>query len=265
MRPDVSIIIPTLNEARSIGATLEAVARVGGRVELIVVDGGSTDETVELARRAGAIVLAAERGRGSQMHAGALASRGAALWFVHADTLVPAEGAELIRAALEDPNVVGGNFRIRFDGATRAARFLSWLYPQLRRIGLCYGDSAIFVRRESYERAGGYKPYPIFEDLDLLRALWRQGDVRQLPATVLTSSRRFEGRSFALTFARWSLLQLLFWLGVQPRTLARLYAPIRAAREKRREKRGARGSGERSADSGKREHAAPEDTRTGRV
>lgn len=227
MNPEVSIIIPTLNEARSIGATLGAAARAGRSVEVIVADGGSTDGTIEAARRAGARVVAAERGRGAQMHAGAKISRGRALWFLHADTLAPAGAADRIVGALADPGVAGGNFAVRFDGGRRAARFLTWLYPRLRRLGLCYGDSGIFVRREAYERAGGFKPFPVFEDLDLLRALRRRGRVVHLPVTVVTSSRRFEGRSFALTFARWSLLQALYWLGVHPNTLGRMYAPVR--------------------------------------
>lgn len=228
--PRLSIIIPALNEACSIGGTLDAASRVKGRTEVIVVDGGSADETVEVARARGARVIGSGRGRGAQMHAGALAARGEVLWFLHADTLAPADAAECISRALRDPRAVGGNFRIRFDGAGRAARFLTWLYPRLRLLGLAYGDSGFFVRRAAYERAGGFKPFPVFEDLDLLRALRRQGRFVQAEAYVVTSSRRFEGRSFALAFARWSLLQSLYWLGVSPHTLARLYAPVRGAR-----------------------------------
>ncbi|HEY9284740.1 MAG TPA: hypothetical protein VIP46_14890, partial [Pyrinomonadaceae bacterium] len=167
--------------------------------------------------------------RGAQMHAGACAARGHVLWFVHADTRPSAGCAARIEEALRDQSVVAGNFRVIFDGEARAARFLTWLYPRLRRLGLCYGDSAIFVRREAYERVGGFRAFPVFEDLDLVRRLRKVGRVAHLPAAVATSSRRFEGRSFALTFARWSLLQLLYWLGVHPRTLGRLYAPVRGA------------------------------------
>ncbi|HZI19721.1 MAG TPA: TIGR04283 family arsenosugar biosynthesis glycosyltransferase [Pyrinomonadaceae bacterium] len=228
MTPSVSVIIPALDEERSIAAALDAAARAGDGVELIVVDGGSTDRTREVARGLGALVISAGRGRGSQMHAGALAARGGALWFVHADTLVPAGGARLVTEALADAGVAGGNFRVRFDGETRPARFLSWLYPRLRLLGLCYGDSALFARREAYFAAGGFKPFPVFEDLDLLRALRRRGRVVEVPGWVVTSSRRFEGRSFAMTFARWSALQLLYWLGVSPHTLGRWYAHVRA-------------------------------------
>ncbi|MBC7930777.1 MAG: TIGR04283 family arsenosugar biosynthesis glycosyltransferase [Rubrivivax sp.] len=222
-RPSLSIIIPALNEAHSIGATLDAVQKLRGRVEVIVVDGGSRDETVEISRGRGARVIECERGRGLQMHAGACAARGDALLFLHADTTPPADAAELIAEALSDAQVVGGNFRVLFGGGRAAARFLTWLYPRLRMLGLCYGDSGIFVRRDTYERVGGFKPYPIFEDLDLVRRLRREGRMAHVPATVVTSSRRFEGRSFAITFARWSALQTLYWLGVHPRRLGRMY------------------------------------------
>lgn len=231
MLPKLSIIIPALNEAQSIGAALDAAARLGDGVEVIVVDGGSADETVEVARAGGARVVTAARGRGSQMHAGTCEARGEVLWFLHADTLAPADACERIFEALLDPRAVGGNFRIRFDGGRGAARFLTWLYPRLRLLGLAYGDSGFFVRRAAYERAGGFRAFPVFEDLELLRALWRQGRFVQAESFVVTSSRRFEGRSFTLTFARWSLLQTLYWLGVSPHTLARFYAPIRGARK----------------------------------
>ena len=240
MTPEVSIIVPTLNEARAVGATLASAARAGEGVELIVADGGSTDGTAGAARAAGARVVVAGRGRGRQLHAGACAARGRVLWFLHADTRPAADCARRIAEALEDPSAVAGNFGVSFDGASRGARFLTWLYPQLRRLGLCYGDSAIFVRREAYEEVGGFAPFPIFEDLDLVRRLRRKGRVAHLPAVVRTSSRRFEGRSFALTFARWSLMQALYWLGVPPRTLGRMYAPVRGGGVERGAGRAAR-------------------------
>ena len=230
-RPAISVIIPTLNEAHSLGATLRAVARFGhGRsIEVIVVDGGSTDATRDIARGQGAHrVVSAARGRGAQMRAGALEARGGVLWFLHADTLPPPDApAQILDALGRDARIVGGNFQISFDGAFFAARFLTWLYPQLRKLGLCYGDSAIFVRADAYRAVGGFRPFPIFEDLDLVRRLKRRGRMVHLRARVVTSSRRFEGRSFARTFARWSFLQVLYWLGVSPHTLSRLYAPVR--------------------------------------
>jgi rSAM/selenodomain-associated transferase 2 len=225
--PTLSIIIPALNEARSIGATLDAVSQLSRPVEVIVVDGGSDDETPELANARGAKVLSSERGRGVQMHTGACAAESSVFWFLHADTLVPPDAVECIAEVMRDSAVAGGNFNIRFDGTGRAGHFMTWLYPQLRRIGLCYGDSAIFVRREAYEKVGGFKAFPIFEDLDLLRELRKVGRIVHLRAVVVTSSRRFHGRSFAFTFARWMFMQVLYWLGMQPQTLGRFYTPIR--------------------------------------
>jgi rSAM/selenodomain-associated transferase 2 len=224
----LSIIIPTLNEGGALGTTLEAIFRLSGRFEVIVADGGSEDETVLIARRFGARIIKTKRGRGLQMHKGARIALGEVLWFVHADTIVPPEGASLILEALsQDSEVIGGNFNIRFDGEKRAARFLTWLYPQLRKLGLYYGDSAIFVRASVYREVGGFKPLPLFEDLDLVRRLKTGGRLVHLPSAVITSSRRFEGRSFALTFARWAILQALYWAGISPHLLNRLYAPIR--------------------------------------
>lgn len=223
MKPTLSIIIPTLNEANNIGPTLDSVSKLTACVEVLLVDGGSKDHTIEVASAYGANVITSERGRGTQMHRGACAAQADVFWFLHADTVVPANAVDLIVAALRDQHVVAGNFEVCFDGARIAARFMTWLYPQLRRLGLWYGDSAIFVRRSAYFRAGGFKAFPIFEDLDLLRELKKIGKFGHLSATVVTSSRRFEGRSFVFTFTHWVALQILFWLGVNPGRLGRLY------------------------------------------
>jgi rSAM/selenodomain-associated transferase 2 len=232
-RPSVSIIIPTFNEASVIRRTLDAIARVPGNVEVIVTDGGSHDSTTEIARQSGARVVESESGRGIQMHSGASIARGHALLFLHADTILPGEAIVLIEESLaHDALTVGGNFDIRFDGKSRAAQFLTWLYPKLGRLGLCYGDSGIFVRASAYKEMGGFKPFPIFEDLDLVRRLRRKGRMIHLPIAVVTSSRRFEDRKFVFTFARWSILQGLYWLGVAPTILGKLYRPSLFPRSK---------------------------------
>jgi rSAM/selenodomain-associated transferase 2 len=223
----ISVIVPTLNESSTISTTLERIGAVRGLGEIIVIDGGSSDGTQKLVCSHGVRLIETSRGRGNQLHVGALVAAGDILWFVHADTHPPQDASEHIRVALSDRAVVGGNFAIRFDGARRAASLLTWLYPHLRWLGLCYGDSGIFVRRAAYEEVGGFRSYPIFEDLDLLRRLRRLGRLSRLQASVTTSSRRFEDRSFIFTFAWWSVLQVLFWLHVSPRFLGRLYAPIR--------------------------------------
>jgi rSAM/selenodomain-associated transferase 2 len=222
-----SIVIPTLNEALALGKTLDVVAKLRGSFEVIVVDGDSDDATVAIARAHGVRVLRNQRGRGIQLHAGACAARGDVLWFLHADTHPAVDAIDHIRETLREPAVVGGHFDVWFDGRRRAARFLTRLYPHLGRFGLCYGDSALFVRRRDYSAIGGFRPFPLFEDLDLVRRLKERGRFVRVPSTVVASSRRFEGRSFLVTFAAWVALQLMFSVGVHPRTLGRLYGPIR--------------------------------------
>lgn len=225
----VIVVIPALNEESELPATLAALS--GWPV--IVVDGGSQDRTLEIARAAGALVLSAPPGRGSQMHRGALAASEAdVLWFLHADTRplgddTRGDAAYAIRAALADPDAVGGNFELEFAGPSRGSRFLHWLYPRLRAIGLAYGDSGFFVRRDAYLRCGGFQPYPLFEDLDLLRRLRHQGRFVTVPARLVTSARRWRNRPFALVLIQWIGLQILYWLGVSPRRLGRWYAAIR--------------------------------------
>jgi rSAM/selenodomain-associated transferase 2 len=225
----ISVVIPALDEAALIGATLDDLALISPRVECIVVDGGSRDDTVAIARERGVHVVHASPGRGTQMAVGAREATGDVLWFLHADTRPPTGAVASITRALADERAVGGNFNLIFDGDSRAARFLTWLYPRLRWLGLCYGDSAFFVRRDVYDAVGGFRPLPIFEDLDLLRRLKRAGRFVRADDTVVTSSRRFASRSFALTFARWASLQALYWLGVSPNRLGTFYAHIRAA------------------------------------
>lgn len=223
----LSVIIPTLNEASVLAATLAAVARLRAPLEVIVVDGGSEDATLHTAHACGVHVHTSQRGRGGQMHAGAAVARGEVLWFLHADTHPPPDAAQEILRACAAPDIIAGNFAVQFEGKSFAARFLTWLYPYLGWLGLCYGDSAIFVRRDAYERVGGFRPLLLFEDLDLVRRLRKQGRFVRLRHPVVTSSRRFEGRSFPLTFARWTVLQVLYWLGVKPHRLALLYPHAR--------------------------------------
>jgi rSAM/selenodomain-associated transferase 2 len=227
--PTVSIIVPTLNEEQSIGSTLSALTHPTRKIELIVVDGESDDATAAVARGWGARVITSSRGRGIQMHEGARSASGQILLFLHADTTLPSDAIDRIIETIQlDGDVVGGNFDITFDGNSRAARFMTWLYPKLEKIGLSYGDSCIFVRASIYADIGGFKPFPIFEDVDLINRLKKRGRMMHLPIAVVTSSRRFEGRNFAVTFARWSIMQGLYWIGIPPRLLNQLYSPIRS-------------------------------------
>lgn len=226
----VSIIIPTLNEETHIVETIRSLQRLSGEKEIIVVDGGSTDQTISLASAQGVRLVNAPQGRGPQMHLGAVESSGEVLWFVHADTIPPPPALEHIRKSLEMKSTVGGNFSVLFDGPSRAARQLTAIYPLLRMFGLCYGDSGIFVRREVYYQIGGFRTLPVFEDLDLLRRLRRVGRFVHLNCPIVTSSRRFEQRNFALMWLHWTTLQLLYWCGVSPSLLSRWYPHARGTR-----------------------------------
>ncbi len=228
----VSIIVPTFNEEADIVETIRSLQRLSGEKEIIVVDGGSTDQTVPLASAQNVPVREAPLGRGLQMHIGALESTGEVLWFLHADTTPPSHALEPIRKSLEAKFTVGGNFGLLFDGPSRAARQLTAIYPLLRILGLCYGDSGIFVRRDVYYQVGGFHPLPLFEDLDLLRRLRRVGRFVHLDCRIVTSSRRFEQRNFALVWLHWTLLQLLYWCGVSPSLLSRWYPRARRTRVK---------------------------------
>lgn len=223
----ISIIVPTLNEQACIVQTLKSLQDLEGRREIIVVDGGSSDETRSLARSQGIKVLTSPPGRGVQMHTGALQATGDVLWFVHADTTPPTHALTEIQKSLESPLTVGGNFGLVFDGSSRAARQLTAIYPLLRVLGLCYGDSGIFIRREAYVRIGGFRPLELFEDLDLLRRLRRSGRFVHSPCRILTSSRRFEQRNFAWMWLHWTVLQVLYWCGISPNWLARWYRHVR--------------------------------------
>jgi rSAM/selenodomain-associated transferase 2 len=222
----VSVIIPTLNEEIALPGLIDALRRIDHSIELIVADGGSDDRTCEVARAADRLVTTA-KGRGTQQAAGASIATGDVLWFLHADSVPNANSVAAIREALANPSTVGGNFTLRFDGDSQAARTLSWIYPLLRPLGLCYGDSGIFVRRQAYVTVGGFGPLPLFEDVDLVKRLRRAGRVERLPCVLKTSCRRFEHRNVLGMFAQWTSLQILYWLGASPDWLARRYAPIR--------------------------------------
>jgi rSAM/selenodomain-associated transferase 2 len=226
----VSVIIPALNEAGSIAGTLRAIFALDSSLDVIVADGGSADGTVSIASSQGARVVQSGRGRGLQLARGAEQAHGDVLWFVHADTLPHPGALSDIEAALRDPGVAGGNFRLRFDGHSLGARFLNRLQGLRGMLGWHYGDNTIFVRRGVYSKIGGFQPYPLFEDADLVKRIRRAGRFATLPGPVTSSSRRFDNGRILATGLLWILLQSLYWIGVPPRILARLYPPVRRSR-----------------------------------
>lgn len=219
--PPVSIILPTLNEAACIERTLASVLAQDADPEVIVVDGGSTDGTRELAAQR-ARVVQAPRGRALQMNAGASIASGEVLLFLHADTLLPQGALAALQGLLRDPRAEAGTFRLTFDRTTPLLRFFA-LCTRLPWSRLCFGDRGLFVRRTVFEAVGGFPEWPLFEDLELAHRLVQRGGFRYLPLEVTTSARRFD-RIGAL---RQQLRNVSLWLhylrGTDPRQLAHRY------------------------------------------
>ncbi len=220
----ISIIIPTLNEAAHLPAALNAIKRQNIDAEVIVVDGGSIDQTREIAKEARLIVITSQKGRGQQLSAGALLATGDILLFLHADTLLGPGALETVLRKASAENVSGGNFRIKFDGGSEFSLWLNGFYATLRRNGFYYGDSAIFVKRKIYDQIGGIQPLTLMEDYDFVRRLEKTGATICIDTpAILTSSRRFEGRRKWQIIWQWTSLHILYYIGASHGFLAKIY------------------------------------------
>jgi rSAM/selenodomain-associated transferase 2 len=193
---------------------------------VVVSDGGSRDGTPELAARhpLAPRVVQAPSGRARQMNAGAAAARGELLVFLHADTRLPRGAYDSLVAAR---GADGGNFAVRFDGGDLFSRLLGAWYALQRRLGVYYGDSAIWLRRAAFEALGGFRPVPIMEDYELARRLERGFSTACLPGPAVTSARRWRALGVPRTVFSWVAIRWLFLAGVPPERLARLYRPAR--------------------------------------
>ena len=189
----ISIIIPTFNEEKALPATLRAVGEQAGDYELIVVDGGSQDRTQALVRADARLrLLAAPKGRASQMNAGAAAARGEWLLFLHADTLLPDGALKRLHEFEPDPSIQAGGFLHRFSGDDWRLRLISWLdNVRCRRTRIIYGDQALFVRRGLFEQLGGFPDQPILEDVAFCERLVRVARPVLLSPPVMTDPRKF--------------------------------------------------------------------------
>jgi rSAM/selenodomain-associated transferase 2 len=221
----LSVVVPMLNEAPALPDLLEHLLplRRGG-VEVVLVDGGSEDGSVAIATRAGFEVVRAERGRARQMNAGAAATSGDVLLFLHADTRLPDGAIRLIDTALADGRRVWGRFDVGFDVRTwtmDATAFLMNLRSCLS--GIATGDQALFMTRPAFDAVGGFPDQPLMEDVEITSRLRRRSRPACIRRPVLTSARRWQSRGPWRTILLMWRLRLAYWFGASPADLERQY------------------------------------------
>ena len=223
----ISVIVPVLNEEKTIASALEALRPLATE-EVIVVDGGSSDRTRELAAQTQAVVLSSSRGRAEQMNQGARVAKGNVLLFLHADTRLPSSAMADILAALKDPRCVGGRFDVRLDRRGWIFALIGALINMRSRLtSVATGDQAIFVRRKVFEEVGGFPEIPLMEDIAFSRALKIKGRMACLRSQVVTSARRWEKEGVWRTILKMWALRLLFLAGISPFHLKRFYGSSR--------------------------------------
>ena len=228
---DLAVVIPTLNEERKIGACLEAVGKPDG-VEVVVCDGGSTDRTRELAAAVGARVVEGARGRGPQLNLGARSAVAGRLLFLHADCRLPDGWLPFVHTALDDQATALACFRLHTEPSgerRRSALYRRWLRVfDLRSFGfgLPYGDQGFALRREVFDRVGGFREIPLMEDVAMARGCRSLGRIQRLPLEMRTTARRAEGHPLRTGLAL-AVFPTLFRLGVSPNTLVRWYGEVR--------------------------------------
>ena len=224
---NISVVIPVLNEEKTIAASLRALLPLAPH-EIIVVDGGSEDRTRDICASFNITVLTSERGRARQMNHGARHARGEVLLFLHADTRLPSSALRDIAAALNDPRYLAGRFDVELEGQHWLLKLIGRMISyrsRMTKVGT--GDQALFVRRDVFERLGGYPDSPLMEDIALCRALKRQGGIACLRSRVVTSARRWEHDGVWRTIFRMWTLKFLYLAGVSPVRLKQFYADSR--------------------------------------
>ncbi|MBW4561105.1 MAG: TIGR04283 family arsenosugar biosynthesis glycosyltransferase [Mojavia pulchra JT2-VF2] len=229
----ISIIIPTLNEAVNIKIAMSSLQEAGfanattqpsRNIEVIVVDGGSKDDTVEIAQSLGVKVILSSPGRAVQMNAGAVAASGEILLFLHADTRLPSGFDAMIRTALQQPRTVAGAFKLRIDASPWGMRWVEWgVNWRSHFLQMPYGDQAIFLTKEVFQQIGGFPELPIMEDFELIRRLKRIGKIAIIAVPVVTSARRWLQKGIIQTTLINQIVIIAYLLGVSPKRIRSWY------------------------------------------
>ncbi len=219
----ISIIIPTLNEENNLEGLLTSLQAYQG-LEIIVADGGSTDQTLEIARNYRIKVVTSSTGRGLQQNEGARNASGNILVFQHCDTRLPDNFPDLVRTVLNYPGTAAGAFQLHIDAAGCAYRFIEWgVNVRTRFLALPYGDQTLFVKKSTFDEAGGFPEQSILEDVELVRRLKRIGKVEIAPAHVTTSARRWQRLGALRTTLINQVILAGYLCGINPEKLANLY------------------------------------------
>jgi rSAM/selenodomain-associated transferase 2 len=219
----ISVIIPTYNEAQNIQTTIEQLNHCkSSDIEIIVIDGGSQDETIAIATQCNVNVIQSKPGRATQMDAGATIAQGDILLFLHGDTRVPHAFDRWVEDALE--NAIAGAFELTIAGTNWQLRLIEWgVKVRSHRFQLPYGDQAIFIKADTFHKMGGFPELPIMEDFVFIQQLKKWGRIAIVPTAVLTSARRWQTRGIWQTTLMNQVMILGFYLGVKPETLRRWY------------------------------------------
>ncbi|MGM0502861.1 MAG: TIGR04283 family arsenosugar biosynthesis glycosyltransferase [Bacillota bacterium] len=228
MQELISIIIPVLNEEKTIVDVLGHVNDLAGNKEIIVVDGGSIDQTPQLAEGLADKVCQTKAGRGHQMNYGASFAAGEILLFLHSDSWLEKGSLLAIAAALKDENIIGGSFSLKIDDDSWPLRFISWTSNlRAKYLNLIFGDQGIFVRRHIFEELGGYPEIELMEDWEFSKRLAKRGELIQLNHQIYTSARRWEEYGVWKTIWLMHKIKLLYVLGVKPEKLKKIYRDAR--------------------------------------